>query len=222
MLIHAFFDGVADETAAALKRHAQPRRFATGEALFHHGEAALTIFGIVTGRVKVWRASEGGAALTLMFVAAGDLLGAISAAQHRPHPASATARTETDTLVWSNAVIADLVARDAVLGARMMAMLAGRAEHLMDRIDELAAPVEQRVARALCRLSAELGEDGDGHAVEVPISRGDLADLVGTTAPTLSRTLTRWRGDGIVGSGERGRIPILKLDALCAVGQSEG
>ena len=221
MLAHSFFDGVAEETSNALERRAPRRGVAAGAAMVTHGDAPSEIFGVLSGRVKVWRASERGAALTMMVIGPGEVIGALAAARNRPHAVSASAQTEVATAVWPSSLVGELIARDPALSNAIMALLAGRAAHLIDRLDEMSAPVEQRVARTLCRMGAEMGDDGDDAGVELAISRADLADLTGTTVPTLSRLMSRWRELGVVDGGQRGRVRIVDLHALCAIGHTD-
>jgi len=57
--------------------------------------------------------------------------------------------------------------------------------------------VAQRVARQLIRLLPQVGQEING-AIEVKLSREDLAQMTGTTLFTVSRLLSTWEQQGLV------------------------
>jgi CRP-like cAMP-binding protein len=59
------------------------------------------------------------------------------------------------------------------------------------------------------RSYGEAAADG----CELPLSRQDLAELTSATLPTVSRIMSRWRGDGLI-AGTRGRVKLLDTNAL--------
>ncbi|WP_437344236.1 Crp/Fnr family transcriptional regulator [Mesorhizobium marinum] len=74
--------------------------------------------------------------------------------------------------------------------------------------------VEQRVAHALLRLVRQAGRsDGDGIAIDFPISRQDIAEMTGTTLHTVSRIMSAWEDKGLVKSG-RQQVTIVESHKL--------
>lgn len=219
---HQLFDGASEETRVELARRGQQRVFRVGEALFHYGDRATELFLVKDGRVKLWRAFEGGTSLTLAYNYPGALIGMVAAAQDRPHSVTATATAEVAALSWGATFIRDLLTRDPVLAANIAAVLAGRAELLAERMEEVSlASVDQRVARALVRLTAEIGRDGDGQAIHLHVTQSEVAELAQTTVPTVSRLMGRWNAAGFTSTG-RGEITIHRIDRLCALGGLDG
>ena len=55
----------------------------------------------------------------------------------------------------------------------------------------------ERVVTVLLKLAERIGQrDSGGWRIELPMSRSDLADYVGLTTETVSRTITRLRDEG--------------------------
>ncbi len=81
----------------------------------------------------------------------------------------------------------------------------------------------ERLATFLVKLSerqARLG--GPADAVSLPMSRGDIADYLGLTPETVSRTLTQMKVAGLIRLQSASRILLLRrdeLDALAAGGE---
>jgi CRP-like cAMP-binding protein len=82
--------------------------------------------------------------------------------------------------------------------------------------------VDQRVAATLLSLAARAGHDHAGMTVlQIPLSRADLAAMCATTTESVSRTLSRWRREGVIDSGRRW-IAVGDLAALRAIADGCG
>ena len=78
--------------------------------------------------------------------------------------------------------------------------------------------VEQRVAGALLRLANQSGRKvPEGIEIAFPITRGDIAEMTGTTLHTVSRLLAAWERDGIVASTRR-HIVVTQPHRLAVLG----
>ena len=64
--------------------------------------------------------------------------------------------------------------------------------------------VGARLAITLMRLVRQCGrQTAEGVLITHPLTRQELADLVGTTLYTVSRTLSQWETDGVLESRKR-------------------
>ena len=90
----------------------------------------------------------------------------------------------------------------------------------MDRYRELATErVEQRVARAIIRLTRQVGKRTEqGVLLDMPLSRQDLGEMTGTTLYTVSRIMSGWEQKGLISTG-RERIVILNPHGLVTVAE---
>jgi len=71
----------------------------------------------------------------------------------------------------------------------------------------------ERVATVLLKLVARIGKQTDGScALALPMTRADLADYVGLTTETVSRTISQLKKQGVLATvGVRGlHIPAVK------------
>jgi CRP-like cAMP-binding protein len=78
--------------------------------------------------------------------------------------------------------------------------MAQHVEGSWDRLQDLTTGrVEWRIARALLRLARLTGRAMQaGATLTLEVREQDLAELVGSTAFTVSRTLSAWKRAGIV------------------------
>jgi len=97
------------------------------------------------------------------------------------------------------------------LALHMLAILSLRLRRFVDQIENLSLKeVPARLAGYLLYLSEEHGE---GDSVELEISKGQLASLLGTIPETLSRIFARMSDEGLIAVDGK-KIRILDRAAL--------
>ena len=222
MMAGPLFAGLNPADRDALDRRAQTRKFAVGESLFSQGDTADALFVITKGRVKVWRASEDGGTLTLTLLGRGQPIGTLGAAENRLNHATATAVTPVEALVWPIAGLRQLMDASPALAANVLRTVTNYAEQLIERLEEVSSvPVEQRIARTLLRMAHRAYGEDTADGCELPLSRQDLADLTSATLPTVSRIMSRWRGERLI-AGTRGRVRLLDMAGLARLAERPG
>lgn len=216
------FAGLNGLESDALARRASLRKFAPGESLFAQGDPANELFVITKGRVKVWRGSADGTALTLTLLGRGQPLGTLGTTDDRVNHATATAVTPVEAMAWPIDGLRQLMESSPTLAANVLRTVTNYAEQLIERLEEVASvPVEQRLARTLLRMARRAHGAGVVDGSELPLSRQDLAELTSATLPTVSRIMSRWRCDRII-DGTRGRVKLLDWAALTRIaGQAD-
>jgi CRP/FNR family transcriptional regulator len=86
---------------------------------------------------------------------------------------------------------------------------------------DMTGSVEYRVARLFLTLAERLGHKRDGEIfLPLPLSRQDIADLVGTTIETAIRIMSRWQKEGVVETDPRGFL-VRDPAALRAIAAAE-
>lgn len=137
----------------------------------------------------------------LAFLWPGDTFGYLAVLGRTNQVYSLQMTEEGRVLMCSSRVIIQMLRRSPVLAANAFRLIATRFEWNWRRLQDLATePVEQRVARALLHLAGPKNR-------RLALLHQDLAEYVGTTPPTLSRILRRWKTRGLV-DANRSRILI--------------
>lgn len=171
--------------------------------LFHQGDAPKELIVLGNGIVKVWQMRSGGDPATIHMLGPGDLVGAVAVFRQTPFPATATAVTDCILLSWTAARTNELMERYPAIRANALDYVGARTEELVHRLGEMATEqVEQRVARALLRLADQTGRAApEGTEIGYPLSRQDIAEIVGTDLYVVSRVLRSWAARGLVATG---------------------
>lgn len=211
------FAGIAQATRDELDSVQRERVLQPGEELFRAGEMPESMFFLRSGRVKVWRPSRDGGALTLYYMGTGDVPGLVSVCRRVRVPVSMSAMTPVRTDYWPASTVYRLFDQDARFAHNGLRITAEIVELLANRLEDLTgANAEKQIARALLRLAGEHAEWKDDDAVLIEVSRQELADMTGSTLYTASRTLSGWSRLGVVESGRR-RVVIKQPRALAAI-----
>jgi CRP-like cAMP-binding protein len=216
----SIFTGLGPQALQSIAALFSPRRFPRDAALFLEGDPAETYYLLADGRVKITQASAEGFEVILHLLGPGDLVGALPNLNEDTYPANATALTEVVAFAVSPADFDTILERHPSVAIHLLRFAAARLRASHARLRELATErVEQRIARTLARLAAQIGERTErGIVLRAPLSRQDLAELTGTTLFTVSRTLKEWERRGILIAG-REQVILLNTHALATIGE---
>jgi len=193
---------------------ASPLRLDTGVAAFHQGDEARTFQVLLSGRLKLSQVTADGQQVTLRYITP------IAALNGKPYPASALAVAPSLAVRWEREVFQRHVQEQAQLSWKLIEELSRRFSEAQSRFREMATErVERRIARALLRLAHQTGRRvEEGVLIDLPLSRQDLAEMIGTTQFTVSRVLSDWERRGLVEAG-RARVVLRHPHQLVLVAE---
>lgn len=215
--------GALGETAlTAVVAAGVVRRVAAGTTIFAQGDSAVTCHSLIEGRVKILQTQVNGSQSVLKFIGPGEMYGTVAAMMNKPFPADAVAVVDSVEIVWSVAIMRQLIRDHPEIGISSTASAGGRLFELQGRMGDLTGErVELRIARALVRLAGQAGRLTDeGVEIDFPVTRQDLAEMSGATLHTVSRTLAAWDQRGVTG-GSRRRIVVRDISALAALAEDD-
>ena len=152
--------------------------------IFGENEPADYLYKVVSGSVRTYKILGDGRRQIGGFYLPGDVFGLEFTDEHT---LSAEAIADAKVLVVKRSAIDALSGRDAAV-ARQLFNLTGRELcRVQDRILLLIKSAQERVASFLLEMAERAS---GGKAIELPMSRQDIADYLGLTIETVSRTLT--------------------------------
>jgi CRP-like cAMP-binding protein len=103
------------------------------------------------------------------------------------HTFSAEAVSDSKVLVIKRGAVVRLAARDNDVARQLWTLTGRELQRVQDRILLLVKTAQERVVGFLLEMAARMSTS---NAVELPMSRQDIADYLGLTIETVSRTLT--------------------------------
>ncbi len=194
------------------------QRKAPGETLFSEGDEADSVYEVVRGMVRLYKLLPDGRRQIIGFMTAGRLLGL---APDGVCPYTAEAITEVSLCRYKRSAFERLIDEVPGFAKRLLAAASRElcaAQSQMLLLGRKAAI--EKVASFLLLMADEQGEDMD--AVDVPMTRSDIADYLGLTIETVSRTLTRLKRDGLIALPSSSLIEICDRNGLEELAAGEG
>lgn len=209
--------GLEPAIAAELLRQAQRRMVHADELLFAAGQPARSVHVLASGAAKLMQTTPGGARVIVKYVRPGEVFGS-PALLDRFYPADAIAVTDSVELQWPSELVRSFIDRHPRMALNVIGDLEARLREMEGRVRDLSnEPVEHRLARAILKLVDTFGQkNGEGVEIPFPVSRQDLADLIGSTLPTVSRTLRAWETQRQIRRSRR-RLVIADVEAVARI-----
>lgn len=203
------FSSLKPAERESLRPLARIRSYEEAETIFREGDEASHFHFVLGGKVKIVKAAPSGGDIILEIFGPGDPVGAIAAYEERGFPATAVALEATSLLSVPRREFFALLASNPMLARGLLLGLTRRMIELTRKLTERGSRVEYRIARVFLTLADRAGRpDRTGVIVPVPLSRQEIADMVGTTQETAIRIMSRWGKDGVLVTLEEGfRIP---------------
>lgn len=179
--------------AATEPRGGMRRTYAPDEEVFAEGDRAGTFYKVVSGVVRTYKLLSDGRRQIDAFHLPGDIFGVESGGEHR---FSAEAVTATRLAVHRRDPSA-LAGDDGLLAQDVVAAMMRSLERAQDHMVLLGRKsAKERIATFLLGLSQRVA--GGGAAVELPMSRTDMADHLGLTVESVSRAVTQLERAGLI------------------------
>jgi len=159
--------------------------FARNSEIYGENEPADYLYKVVSGTVRTYKVLVDGRRQIGGFHLPGDLFGFETGDEHT---FSAEAITDCKIIVIRRSTVVALAARDNDIARQMWALTARELQRVQDHIMVLIKSAQERVAGFLLEMA---GRAVGGGAIELSMSRQDIADYLGLTIETVSRTLTQ-------------------------------
>jgi CRP/FNR family nitrogen fixation transcriptional regulator len=183
--------------------------FGANAEIYGENEPAEYLYKVVSGTVRTYKVLVDGRRQIGAFHLPGDIFGLETG---EVHTFSAEAITECKIIVIKRSTVMALAARDNNDVARQMWGLTARElRRLQEHSLVLIKSAEERVAGFLLEMADRVPSGG---AVELPMSRQDIADYLGLTIETVSRTLKHLEDAAAIEVPKRRRILLRNRSAL--------
>ena len=205
------FGGMPPEHLDEIEKIAVRKKYSRGESVFFEGDPGVGFYMVATGKVKVFKTSLSRKEQILHIFGPGEPFGEVPVFHGQPFPAHAMALEKTTLIFFPRKDFVELVHTMPSLVLNMLAVLSMRLRRFATQIENLSLKeVPARLAGYLVYLSEE---QGNREQVELQISKGQLASLLGTIPETLSRIFARMSDEGLI-SVEGKKISLLDPEGL--------
>lgn len=176
------------------------RTYTSGAEIYAQGDRAGELYVVEFGAVRIHRLLADGRRQVIAFHLAGEIFG-FEAASTRSFFAEAISATGVRPLSGLGADAAHLMplALEGMLRAQTHLLVIGRQSAV------------ERIAAFLLDMA---DRQGDEHRIELPMPRLDIADYLGLTIETVSRTFAKMRSSGLISLQGTRNVKLVKRDVL--------
>lgn len=193
---------------AAIETMGSRMKYSAGAELFGEGEPAEYVYKVVTGAVRSYRILCDGRRQIGDFYLPGEIFGLELGSNHR---CSAEAINAVTVVVLRRSAIVALAERDCEAALELWGFTARELTRTQKHMLLFVRSAQQRVASFLLEMSKRLAATD---AIELPMSRQDIADYLGLTIETVSRTMTHLVSEQAIALPSSRRIVLRNAGAL--------
>ncbi|HMK80657.1 MAG TPA: helix-turn-helix domain-containing protein [Xanthobacteraceae bacterium] len=184
-----------------------PMSFARNEEIYGEREAAEYLYKVISGTVRIYKILADGRRQIQAFHVAGDVFGFEF---ENEHAFSAEAVSDARILVVKRSAVLALAARDNGVARQLLALTASELQRVQGHVMLLVKTAQERVVSFLLEMAGRTR----GDSLELPMSRQDIADYLGLTIETVSRTLTSLESTAAIALPSSRRIVLRNQAAL--------
>lgn len=205
------FSGLNEKELMDITSIFQRKAYKKGELIFNEGDAGDGFYIVESGKVKIFKLSFGGKEQILHIYGPGKPFGEVPVFTGKNFPATAQAVVASTLFFFPRKDFIARITENPSLALNMLAVLSMRLRNFTVMVENLA--LKEVPARLASYLGVLTKEQNNVSVVTLPMSKNQLAGLLGTTPETLSRIFNKMSGDGLI-NVDRGIISILDAEEL--------
>jgi CRP/FNR family transcriptional regulator, nitrogen fixation regulation protein len=159
--------------------------FGRNVEIYGENEPAEYLYKVISGSVRTYKILNDGRRQIGAFYLPGDIFGLESGEEHT---FSAEAIVDSNILIIKRSAVVSLSIRNNEVARHLWRLTGEELKRVQDHIMLLVKTAQERVASFLLEMAARMSSE---KMFELPMSRQDIADYLGLTIETVSRTLTQ-------------------------------
>jgi CRP/FNR family transcriptional regulator len=188
--------GLGQKATSRVAEISSLRKLQPGEVMFAEGDEADAVYEVVRGMLKLYKLLPDGRRQVTGFLSAGNLVGL---AHENLYLYTAEAITAVLVCRYPRQRFDRLVEEVPGFARRLLAATSDELRAAQDQMVLLGRKAaEEKLASFLQLMGQRRGGGEDPDEVLLPMSRADIADYLGLTIETVSRTLSKLKSDGVI------------------------
>ncbi len=207
------FRGLSAATIQQVAALAIRRPYVQDAIVFSQGDPGDSLYGVVTGKVRISASTREGKEMFLNIMEPGDTFGEIALLDGNPRTATATTTAACELMIIPRAPFLALLQREPPLAIHLLQLLCQRIRWTSGQAEDSALlTVPNRLARRLLSLAKLHGQPAP-QGVQLIISQEEMGRFLGISRQAVNQYLQEWRAQGWVDVG-RGKVTVLDESAL--------
>ncbi|MBI4843180.1 MAG: Crp/Fnr family transcriptional regulator [Nitrospirae bacterium] len=194
------FSALTERELKDVASYFEAAAFNKGKTIFIEDDPSDWFYIVAEGRVKVVKHSIKGKDVILEIISPGEVFGGVAVLDRRPFPASAEAMETVKVIRISRKNLFAVMESYPGLSLSLVTYFSNRLRNAHDTLRDIATErVEIRIASLLLKLSEKAAVEKDGfRKIDIPMTRQEIAEMVGTTVETAIRTMSKFQKEGMI------------------------
>lgn len=194
------FSSLTEQEVQSLEHIFIERRYKKNQVIFLEEETGEYMYIVISGKVKVTKSSTSGKESILAIHQAGDFFGEMSLLDGKTSPATVSAMEECRIVTVGKQDFNKLLLRNEKVVHQIIRVLCGRLRQVWAQVQILSySSAEARILAGIHHLSTRHGiPDARGVLINLKITHQELAEMVGTSRETVTRTLGYLQKKGMI------------------------
>ncbi len=208
------FSTLTDDEFNQLAHIFVARSYHKNQIIFLEEETGNYMYLVLSGKVKVSKSGTGGKETILAIHRAGDFFGEMSLLDGKTAPATVSAMEDSKIISVSGADFHKYLLHNEKVMLQIINVLCARLRQVWQTQSLSSSTADARIRMGIYQLAKRHGiRDAHGTIIDLKITHQELAEMVGTSRETVTRTLARLKEQGIIEIEQR-RITLLDPQAL--------
>jgi CRP/FNR family cyclic AMP-dependent transcriptional regulator len=209
---HPIFCDLEPEALDQLCRYAKHTSLKRGATICSKGDPGNSLFGVISGTVKISISSPEGRNAILNLIGPGEVFGDIAVLDGQERTADATANTNCEIYVIDRRDFLPFVRSQPALAMKFIQLLCGRLRRTSEQVEQLILQdLPGRLASALLGLTEKRTVDSESWTIA--ITQQEISEMVGMTRESINKQLRAWAARHWVRL-EHGAIVVLDANSL--------
>lgn len=212
----SLFKNLTDYEIEPILDIAKNRTYRQGTHIFMQGDPLTNVYFIYSGKVKIYRTDIHGREQIVNVLKAGDMFPHQGFFRDDDYPAHAEVMQESVLIYIPISSFEQFLITNPEICIKIFRVLGNKLVDLQNRLEEkMLYNTYEQIILLLIRLSNNHGErlNEDEVRITTQFTNRDLANMIGSSRETVSRTLTQLKKKDLVTTDETGKL-ILNVTQL--------
>lgn len=205
------FSEMNEDELADISKLIKKKVYSKNQIIFMQGEEAEKVFFLNKGKVKIIKTTPDGSEQILEILEPGEVFGEVVLFDIGSYPATTRTMDEVEVFVLSRSEFRKYFNKNPEIGWGMLKVMARKLRNSQKRIENLGLRTTKgRIASLLIDMMEDYEEE---NKVILNFNQSDLANYLGTSRETVSRTLSQFRKQGLIKTKGK-KLSIIDLEGL--------
>lgn len=212
---HGIFRDLSVELLEKLSHARIYNTYKPHQVIFYEGNQPFGIFGIYSGRVKIYKSDALGHQQIVRIVGAGDLIGYRCILANEPYTATAETLSDVEACFIDKKNFFKLIEQAPQTAFNIMQSLATDLRGAEEKHIKLVHKnVRERFAELLLNFSVQYGKKcSQGIELGIQLSRDEMAGIIGSSSESVIRMMSEFKNERLIDVQGR-KIILLNLPLL--------